>query len=394
MKITMKNRWLIVLGAVIVQICIGTIYSWSMFNYPLMDSFGWSENEVVLTFSIATFIFAFSTMLSGRLLDLLGPRIIATIGGVLYGGGLLLASTANSLIELYIYYGILSGMGVGFVYVCPLATCVKWYPNKKGLITGIAVGAFGLGSLVFKFIIQAILNTTSITNTFMYLGLIYLILIILGAQLLRNPKEQSIKNKSNYNPNDDFTIKQMVKKPYFYLSWFLFYIGCMGGLLVIGLALDLGVKLIGLTIESAANTVVLIALFNALGRITWGSLSDKIGRIQVLVLMFIITGTAMLSLSIASLSFITFFTILASIAFCFGGFLAVFPTITEEFFGKKNFGSNYGIMYQAYGFAALSGPVILTLLPTFQHTFTFLSIIAFMGMLGSLWLVSIIKRNA
>lgn len=127
------NRWFVVLGAILVQLAIGAIYSWSLFNQPLMDKFGWQKNEVVLTFSIAVFVFAFSTIFSGRLQDKIGPKIVATVGGLLYGGGLILASTATSIMQLYIYYGIIVGAGVGFAYVCPLSTCVKWFPEKKRL---------------------------------------------------------------------------------------------------------------------------------------------------------------------------------------------------------------------------------------------------------------------
>jgi len=227
MSIIQNNKWLIVLGAVIVQISIGTIYSWSLFNYPLMDQFNWSEKQVVFTFSITTFVFAFSTLLSGKLLDRFGPRIVATLGGIFYGGGLILASTSNSIIELYLYYGVLAGLGVGFVYVCPISTSVKWFPNKKGLITGIAVGAFGLGSFVFKFIIQAILEKHDIMDTFLILGIIYLVLIVAGAQLLINPKTNHVLTST---PIEEHTVKHMMSRSYFYYFWILFYIGCIGGL--------------------------------------------------------------------------------------------------------------------------------------------------------------------
>lgn len=148
------NRWSVVFGAVLLQVCLGAIYSWSLFNQPLMDKYGWTNEQVVMTYSIAIFVFAFSTIFSGRLQDKIGPRKVATIGGILYGGGLILASFSKSLPGLYFFYGVLGGAGVGFAYVCPLSTCLKWFPEKKGFITGIAVGAFGGGSLVFKSLIQ------------------------------------------------------------------------------------------------------------------------------------------------------------------------------------------------------------------------------------------------
>jgi OFA family oxalate/formate antiporter-like MFS transporter len=140
----------VLMGAVLIQLCIGGIYTWSLFNQPLADAFGWNKSDVFLTYSIAIFVFAFATLFAGRLQDRFGPRLVATIGISLYSGGLMLTSLASELWQLYITYGIIAGAGVGFVYVCPLSTLVKWFPKRKGMITGVAVGAFGLGSLVFK----------------------------------------------------------------------------------------------------------------------------------------------------------------------------------------------------------------------------------------------------
>lgn len=366
------NRWLVVLGAVLLQVCIGAIYSWSLFNQPLIDKFGWEKNDVVLTFSIAVFVFAFATMFSGRLQDKIGPRIVAMVGGVLYGGGLLLASTATSITQLYIYYGVIAGAGVGFVYVCPLSTCVKWFPEKKGFITGIAVGAFGLGSLIFKSVIQTFLATVGVSTTFFYLGIIYFVLVMIGAQFLVLPPAGygNYCNKSSASNGDcNFTVGEMVKTRAFYFVWVMYLFGAMSGLLVIGLAKDIGIQLAGLTPDVAANAVAMIALFNAAGRLTWGTLSDKLGRLKVLSMMFAITAVSMVVMSIITLNFVTYFACLAGIAFCFGGFLAVFPTVTGEFYGIKNLGANYGVVYQAYGIAALAGPIIVAnaggLIPTF-----------------------------
>lgn len=375
------NRWFVVFGAVLLQICIGAIYSWSLFNQPLMDKFGWGNNEVVLTFSIAVFVFAFSTIFSGRLQDKIGPRTVATIGGVLYGGGLVLASTATTIPQLYIYYGVIAGAGVGFAYVCPLSTCVKWFPEKKGFITGIAVGAFGLGSLIFKSVIQFFLASKGVSATFFYLGIIYFVLVLIGAQFLRLPEgysaaQQKASNSSNGN---NFTVGEMMGTKSFYLLWIIYLFGCMSGLLVIGLAKDIGVELANLDPSVAANAVAMIALFNASGRLIWGTLSDKLGRIKVVFMMFTITAMAMIAMSVISLNFVTFFICLAGIAFCFGGFLAVFPTITGEFYGMKNLGANYGIVYQAYGLAALAGPVIVANVGGLKPTFIISAILAVIG---------------
>lgn len=366
------NRWLVVFGAVLIQVCLGAIYSWSLFNQPLMDKYGWTKHEVVLTYSLAIFIFAASTIISGRLVDKHGPRKIATFGGVLYGVGMMLASVASTLPMLYLAYGVLAGAGVGFAYVCPLSTCVKWFPDKKGFITGIAVGAFGAGSMVFKSVIGFFLETAGVSQTFFYLGIIYMVLVVLGAQLLKIPQAGDVKvsTKKKFMVSEvNMTVKEMFKTKSFYLLWLMFLVGCMPGLLVIGLAKDIGVEMAKLEPAVAASAVGLIALFNAGGRLAWGMISDKIGGIQVILIMFAITITCLLYMSIVPLGFVTFFVCLSGIACSFGGFLSVFPTLTSEFYGVKNLGANYGIIFQAYGIAALVGPVIKAHAGGFNQTF-------------------------
>ncbi len=369
MKQKSVNRWSVVFGAVLLQVCLGAIYSWSLFNQPLMDKFGWSNEEVYMTYSIAIFVFAFSTIISGRLQDKIGPRKVATIGGLLYGGGLILASFATSLPMLYFCYGVLGGAGVGFAYVCPLSTCVKWFPEKKGFITGIAVGAFGAGSLVFKSIIQHFLGTVGVSSTFLYLGIIYLVLVVIGAQFLKLPEASTSNNKTAAIEGVNLTVGEMIKEKSFYFIWVMFMLGCMPGLLVIGLAKDIGIEMVGLDPMVAANAVALIALFNAGGRLAWGTISDKLGRVEVVLVMFVLTAVSLIALAVLPLNLVLFFICLAGIACSFGGFLALFPTITGEFFGIKNLGANYGVIYQAYGVAAIIGPIIKKSSNGFNQTF-------------------------
>lgn len=384
------NRWWVVFGAVIVQVCIGAIYSWSLFNQPLSDRFGWSTEAVLVTYSIAIFVFAFTTIFSGRLQDRIGPRIVTTIGGLLYGTGLIVASMATSLPMLYLGYGVLSGIGVGFVYVCPLSTCLKWFPEKKGFITGIAVGAFGAGSLVFKSVIVRSLEARGVSGTFFFLGILYMVLVITGAQFLRVPgaegdSDKGTKPLGKVLPSAGYSVGQMVRTRAFSGIWVVYLLACMPGLLVIGLAKDIGVELVGLSAVAAANAVSVIALFNAGGRLFWGSLSDRVGRVKVLFWMFGITALSLVALSLLTGSAVVFYASLAGIAFNFGGFLAVFPALTGDFFGLENVGANYGVVYQAYGVAALVGPLVEGLagglVPTFLIAAGFAVLGGFMTLL-------------
>ncbi len=371
----------IVAGAVLIQLCIGSIYTWSLFNQPLSAAFGWNRDDVFLAYSIAIFVFAFATVFAGRLQDRKGPRLVATIGILLYSGGLILTSQIRELWQLYISYGIIAGAGVGFVYVCPLSTLVKWYPKRKGLITGIAVGAFGLGSLVFKSAIQYFISVQGVMQTFLILGVICAVAGLIGASLLRTPAAGQASSVALNQPDNQFTPSQMIRTRSFVLIWIMFLFASTSGLLVIGLAKDIGMQLAGLDDMTAANAVTVIALFNAAGRISWGSLSDRFGRIRMISIMFAMTALAMTALSIVSLSYLTFFITLATVAFCFGGFLAVFPTVTNEYFGVKNLGANYGIVYQAYGVAALVGPIIVATVGGLKTTFLIAAVLAVVGVL-------------
>lgn len=361
------NRWLVVLGAVLIQLCLGAVYAWSLFNQPLADKFGWETSDVVLTFSITIATMAVFTIIAGKIQDKVGPRWVATGGGILLGLGLILASKATSLTQLYIFYGLIGGAGIGTAYVCPLATCVKWFPDMRGLISGIAVAGFGAGSLVFKPLILSFIASFGVTNTFLYLGIIYLAAIVIGAQLLVVPPPNYVP--AGWTPpaqtatgggGQDFTPGQMLKTTQFYCLWIMYLFGCMAGLMIIGLASNIGTQLVGLDAARAANAVVTVSIFNAVGRIIWGTVSDRLGRINTLLIMYLLAAFAMFSMSSITMNYVTFLALCSLIGFCFGGFLALFPSITTDYYGTKNLGTNYGIVFLAYGSAAILGPKVGT----------------------------------
>jgi len=358
------NKYLVLIGAIILQICLGSVYTWSLFNGPLAEVHGWDVSGIVLTFSIAILSFALSTLMAGKILKKDGPRKTATIGALLYGTGVLLTglvlTSFPSLPLIYLTYGVIAGTGVGFAYVCPLATLVKWFPEIKGTITGIGVGAFGLGSVIFKPIIKMFLDNPSIgaNKTFLYLGVIYLVLCTAAAQLFSNPEVKA--NASAKASDDEFTVKEMTSTTTFYMMWAMFFVGCIPGLLAIGLAVGIGTEFVSLTPAVASNAVVLIAIFNTLGRMGSGAATDKLGLRKVVTGLFAITIAAVGILLVAkgSGSSIMFFAALGGIAVGFGGLLAVVPTLVGDFYGVNSLGSNYGPIFIAYGIAALMGPIL------------------------------------
>lgn len=383
MKKISENRWLIVLGTVIAQLGLGTIYTWSLFNQPLANKFGFELNKVAITFSITSFALATSTLAAGKVQDKLGIRKLTSIASIVLGLGLILTSITSSLPMLYITAGVIVGAADGIAYITTLSNCIKWFPDKKGLISGISVGAYGTGSLVFKYINGSLINNVGVSKTFVYWGLIAMILILIGAQFLKDAP--LVSNYSNDKDENEYSVKEMLKTKKAYALFLILFTACMSGLYLIGIVKDIGVQLVGLTPEVAANAVAMVAIFNTAGRIILGALSDKMGRLKVVILSLSITTISVFVLSFVHLNFAIFFACVSSIAFCFGGNITVFPAIVGDFFGAKNQTKNYGIIYQGFGLGAISGSLISSVTGGFKLTFV---------VIGALCLLSIVLAYA
>lgn len=361
----LKNRWLVVVGALIIQICLGAIYSWSVFVGPLKDVFSYSTTQTQIIFSLALATFALVMIFAGKLQDKMGPRIVATSGGIVLGTGYLLASiTDGSFPLIALTVGIIGGAGIGLSYVCPIAACVKWFPDKRGMVTGLAVAGFGAGAWIFAKIASSFIDTYGLLTSFLYLGAIFMVAVVMGAQLLRNPPAgwqpsgwNPPASNSTTNSVEDFEWQDMIKLKQFWMLWIMFVFGAAAGLLVIGILKPYGVHS-GLDATAAANAVGVLALFNGAGRIIWGAVSDKMGRQNAMTLMFLLQGIMMLALIEMGSTEITLSIAAAWVGFNFGGNLALFPSTTADFFGTKNVGMNYGLMFTAYGVAGIAGPVL------------------------------------
>lgn len=360
------NKWVVVFGALLAQLAIGALYAWSLFNKPISVAWGLTEMSdkgpaasVVMTYAISLVSFSLASIASGRIQLIKGPRFTALIGAALYTTGILLSSQVNSPAMLYLTYGVMGGAGVGFIYVCPLSTLVKWFPNHKGAITGLATAAFAGGAIVFKFVISKLLkgeyNADMISNTFMTLGITYAIMTFFGAALLDVPDNAKQISKFSGTGGKDYGTREMLKSANFYKLVFSDLLALMPGLLIIGLAKDIGRDYIGLDYAKAAGVVGIIAGFNALGRLASGRLADKFGAINIYRIMYGLTIIALAFLSYASLNYATFLIVVVVIGIGYGSFLSLVPTITGHLFGAKNFSANYSFVFQAYGAAAMLG---------------------------------------
>ncbi|MED3881465.1 OFA family MFS transporter [Priestia megaterium] len=360
----------LILGTIIVQMGLGTIYTWSLFNQPLVNKFNWELSSVAITFSITSFALAFATLFAGRLQEKWGIRKLIALSGFTLGLGLILTSQVSSLLMLYLLAGVIVGFADGTAYITSLSNLIKWFPKRKGLISGVSVSAYGLGSLIFKYINTTLINTVGISQTFFYWGIIVMIMVVGGSLLLREAiiVETPI-NAENARNKRDYTVKEMLATKEVYFLFIMFFTACMSGLYLISIVKDIGVQLAGLNVAAAANAVAMIAIFNTIGRLILGSLSDKVSRLKVIASTFFITAIAVLTLSFVQLNYGIFFICVAAIAFCFGGNITVFPAIVGDFFGLKNHSKNYGIVYQGFGLGALAGSFIAAFLGGFKPTF-------------------------
>ncbi|MBV6738403.1 L-lactate MFS transporter [Priestia megaterium] len=360
----------LILGTIIVQMGLGTIYTWSLFNQPLVNKFNWELSSVAITFSITSFSLAFATLFAGKLQEKWGIRKLIALSGFILGLGLILTSQVSSLLMLYLLAGVIVGFADGTAYITSLSNLIKWFPNRKGLISGVSVSAYGLGSLVFKYINATLIDTVGISQTFFYWGIIVMIMVVGGSLLLREAiVVETPINAENPKNKRDYTVKEMLATKEVYFLFIMFFTACMSGLYLISIVKDIGVQLAGLNVAAAANAVAMIAIFNTIGRLILGSLSDKVSRLKVIASTFFITAIAFLTLSFVQLNYGVFFICVAAIAFCFGGNITVFPAIVGDFFGLKNHSKNYGIVYQGFGLGALAGSFIAAFLGGFKPTF-------------------------
>ncbi len=387
------NRWLIVLSAILIQLCLGAIYAWSVFRIPLQQSIadgglGLTPSQATLPFSLVLIFFAIATIIGGRWQDKAGPRLVATVGGIILGAGMLIAAFTRSFIWLAIGYGVISGFGIGFTYVCPVATGIKWFPDKRGMITGLSVAGFGAGALIVAPVARALIDGMGVFSTLAILGIIFLGVIVLSSQILRNPP--SGWKPEGWNPPEkvketklDFGPGEMLSSLSFYLIWIMYFFGCLAGLMIIAQTSPIGQELVGLTPKVAALAVGTLAIFNAVGRIFWGRLSDMLGRKRALFLMLIINGVAILLYNTIEVFPIYYWIGIYIVGLCFGGYLAIFPAITADFYGTKNIGINYGLVFTAYGVGGLLGtlfaPRVLEITKSYSMAFVVTGILCLLG---------------
>jgi MFS transporter, OFA family, oxalate/formate antiporter len=361
-----SKRWGIALAAVILQIALGAEYAWSIFRTPLMTTFHWNIDQVTLAFTIAIFVLGFAAYFGGVWSSRSGPRVVAMTGGLLYGLGVALASQSNhGLWWLYLTYGVIGGIGVGFAYIIPVAVLVKWFPDKRGLMTGIAVGGFGAGALITAPIATRLIASVGVLTTFLYLGIVFLIVTVLCGYFMQNPPEgykpegwtpsAALKTREG---SRDFTLPEALRMWQWWALWLLLFLNTCAGISVISQEAPLFRELAGVSAIAAAGMVGIASFGNGAGRIFWAWVSDLIPRRFVFLIMFLLQ--AVLFWILPGVNTQTPLTVVAFvILLCYGGGFGTMPAFAADYFGPKFVGSIYGLMLTAWGFASAFGPLLI-----------------------------------
>jgi len=366
---SLPNRWVIATAGVAIQMMLGTVYAWSIFKKPIMQAHGWQPYTVGITFALTIFFLGFSAAVGGRLVDKAGTRTIASIAAVLFGVGTAMAGLAHqigSIWLLWIGYGVVAGIGNGLGYVTPVAVLVRWFPDKKGFITGLAVMGFGLGAAFMAIIggqmIQAFGPQAGVYTTFYVGGAVFLVGLLLAARKLVNPPADyvlaSAANKNGAAATPSLNLSQASKMPQLYILWGILFLNVAAGIALLSNLAYMATENLGLS-AAAAGTIVMMGSFcNGFGRLFWGSLSEKIGRRNVFLLIFL-TQIPLFILLPQVHSYWLFALSACYILLCYGGGFGTMPSFTADTFGPKNIGAIYGVVLFAWGLAGGVGPGLM-----------------------------------
>ncbi|HIF9368162.1 TPA: L-lactate MFS transporter [Photobacterium damselae] len=366
--ITKQSRIFTLIGTIITQFALGSVYTWSLFNSPLADKLSEPVNRVAFSFGILSLALAVASSLSGKLQERFGVRKVTIGAGLLLGASLLLTAHASNLILLYVFAGLLVGFADGTGYLLTLSNCVKFFPERKGLASACAIGAYGLGSLGFKYINMYLLTHMGLDMTFDVWGAIAMVMVIIGGLMMTDAPKQQV-SANNSAEQRDYTLAEAMKCSQFWLLALVFLTVCMSGLYVIGVAKDIGQDYVHLSVTTAASAVAIIAVANLSGRLVLGILSDRIARTKVIAIALVVCLVGVCSLLFAHQSMLSFYVAVACIAFSFGGTITVFPSLVSDFFGLNNLAKNYGLIYLGFGIGSFVGSIVASVFGGFIATF-------------------------
>ena len=392
-----RNRYGVAIAGVILHLMIGGVYAWSVFTKPISAYTGWKETSVSFAFSLAIFFLGMSAAFMGRLVEKFGPTVTGTISSICYGSGIALTGLAiqsHHLWLLYLAYGVIGGLGLGSGYVTPVSTIVRWFPDKRGLATGLAIMGFGFAAMLTGPVAQHLMALVGIANTFYVLGAFYFVVMIVADQFIKKPRPHELPQAIAENAqrvsltNQELTANQALKTRTFAFLWFMFFINITTGIGLVSAASPMAQNMT--TMASAAAVMVgIIGLFNGFGRLAWATLSDFIGRPLTYSLIFVLDILMLFVLLFFKTPFI-FALALCLLMSCYGAGFSVIPAYLGDVFGTKELGAIHGYILTAWAAAGMVGPILLSYTHQVLHNY-YVTLIVFviidaLAMIVSVWI--------
>ncbi|MDN4494513.1 L-lactate MFS transporter [Ureibacillus aquaedulcis] len=367
-----KNRWLIALSAIAIHLSIGGAYAYSVYKIPIVTEMGWTETNVTVAFTIMMGLAGFAAALFGSLVEKMGPRKSAMVAAVLFGAGQAgagLAIMMDSVVLYWLTYGVLSGLGMGIGYIAPVSTLVKWFPDRRGLATGMAVLGFGSGALITAPVAANLMEGVGIPTTYFILGVSYFILMILGASYIAPPVKgympEGMKKATESGEKKvkldlaQMSAKEAVKTRQFWMLWAMHLVNVTAGIMMISVASPMAQEIVGLSVAGAATMVGVMGLFNGGGRLIWAAISDYIGRTNIFVIFFTIQVITFAVLPFTT-NVILFQVFIFLVVSCYGGGFSNLPAYASDLFGTKQLGVIHGYLLTTWSLGGIFGPIIVS----------------------------------
>ena len=398
-----KNRWLIALSAIAIHLSIGGAYAYSVYKLPIVTEMGWSETNVTVAFTIMMGLAGFSAALFGGLVEKMGPRKSAMVAALLFGAGQAGAGVAilmDNVVLYWLTYGLLSGLGMGIGYIAPVSTLVKWFPDRRGLATGMAVLGFGSGALITAPVAANLMEGVGISTTYFILGVSYFILMILGASYIAPPakdympegmKQAAASGKKKVKLDlAQMTAKEAVKTRQFWMLWAMHLVNVTAGIMMISVASPMAQEIVGLSVAGAATMVGVMGLFNGGGRLLWAAFSDYVGRTNIFVIFFTIQVITFAVLPFTT-NVILFQAFIFLVVSCYGGGFSNLPAYASDLFGTKQLGVIHGYLLTTWSLGGIFGPIIVSTVKNMYDSYIPVFYL-FTGLIAVSLLISLLLR--